>query len=54
MPLPSSPLVTIAGVVNHLRWVEHDFIEVDLDGQPSRAPTDVDGLTTGETRPSPP
>jgi uncharacterized damage-inducible protein DinB len=37
-PLPSSPLMTIAGLVNHLRWVEHDFFEVDLDGQPSRAP----------------
>jgi uncharacterized damage-inducible protein DinB len=26
-PLPSSPLMTMGGVVNHLRWVEHSWIE---------------------------
>ncbi|WP_285744313.1 DinB family protein [Lentzea sp. NBRC 105346] len=33
-----SPLMTAAGVVKHLRWVEHYWFEVVLDGQPSRAP----------------
>jgi uncharacterized damage-inducible protein DinB len=26
--LPSSPLMTVAGVVSHLRWVEHAWFEV--------------------------
>ncbi len=26
-PLPSSPLMTIGGVVNHMRWVEHSWVE---------------------------
>jgi uncharacterized damage-inducible protein DinB len=31
-PLPGSPLMTIAGLVNHLRWVEYSWIEVDFLG----------------------
>lgn len=42
-PLPGSPLMTISGLVNHLRWVEHGWIEVTLLGRPKRAPwTDED------------
>lgn len=26
-PLPTSPMMSIGGVVNHLRWVEHSWIE---------------------------
>jgi uncharacterized damage-inducible protein DinB len=26
-PLPSSPLMTVGGVVNHMRWVEHSWVE---------------------------
>lgn len=26
-PLASSPLMTIGGVVNHMRWVEHSWVE---------------------------
>lgn len=26
--LPSSPLMTVAGLVSHLRWVEHSWLEV--------------------------
>ena len=26
-PLPGSPLMSLGGVVNHLRWVEHSWIE---------------------------
>jgi uncharacterized damage-inducible protein DinB len=26
-PLDTSPLMTVAGVVNHMRWVEHSWVE---------------------------
>ena len=26
-PLASSPLMTVGGVVNHMRWVEHSWVE---------------------------
>jgi uncharacterized damage-inducible protein DinB len=32
-PLPGSPLMTISGVVNHLRWVESSWIEATLLGR---------------------
>lgn len=35
--LPGSPLMTISGLVNHLRWVEKDWIEVKLLGRPDTA-----------------
>ncbi|GAB3434083.1 DinB family protein [Flindersiella endophytica] len=38
-PLPSSPLTTIAGVVSHLRWVEHHWFEVSFLGEPHRTPS---------------
>ncbi|MFJ2741124.1 DinB family protein [Streptomyces sp. NPDC087440] len=42
-PLPGSPLMTLSGVVNHLRWVEHYWFEVILLGEEDRAPmTDED------------
>lgn len=42
-PLPGSPLMTIAGLVNHLRWVETDWFEVRLLGGEDRGPwTDDD------------
>jgi uncharacterized damage-inducible protein DinB len=34
-PLPSSPLMTMAGLVSHLRWVEHTWIQVLFLGGPS-------------------
>ncbi|MCD0443075.1 DinB family protein [Glycomyces sp. A-F 0318] len=38
-----SPLMTAAGLVSHLRWVEHAWFEVDLLGLPDRGPwTDED------------
>jgi uncharacterized damage-inducible protein DinB len=41
--LPGSPLTTISGLVSHLRWMEHAWIEVNLAGEPERAPwTDED------------
>ncbi len=42
-PLPGSPLMTIAGVVSHLRWVESSWIETRMLGRPIDAPwTDED------------
>ncbi len=42
-PLATSPLTTISGLVSHLRWVEHSWIEVKLLGEPDRGPwTDED------------
>jgi uncharacterized damage-inducible protein DinB len=42
-PLPTSPLMTMSGLVHHLRWVEHHWIEVTLLGGEDRGPwTDDD------------
>jgi uncharacterized damage-inducible protein DinB len=41
--IPGSPLMTIAGMVSHLRWVEHSWFETCLLGEPDRGPwTDDD------------
>jgi uncharacterized damage-inducible protein DinB len=37
-PIPTSPLMTVAGVLNHVRWVEHGWIEVEFLGGEDRAP----------------
>jgi uncharacterized damage-inducible protein DinB len=37
--LPSSPVMTIAGLVSHLRWAEHHWFEVSFLGEPDRAPS---------------
>ena len=37
-PLPGSPLMTIAGIVGHLRWVEYYWFEVVLLGEPDNGP----------------
>ena len=34
-PLPTSPLMTVAGLVSHLRWTEHCWFEVLLLDRPS-------------------
>jgi len=36
--LPASPLMTVAGVVSHLRWVEHLWFEVVFLGKPAVGP----------------
>jgi uncharacterized damage-inducible protein DinB len=42
-PVLPSPLMTVAGLVSHLRWVEAYWFRVVLDGQPDEAPyTDED------------
>ncbi|WP_030264074.1 DinB family protein [Streptomyces sp. NRRL B-24484] len=37
-PLPGSPLMTLAGLINHLRWVEHWWFEVMFLGEEDRGP----------------
>jgi uncharacterized damage-inducible protein DinB len=37
-PLPTSPLMTLSGIVNHLRWVENWWFEVIFQDLPNRAP----------------
>lgn len=41
--LPSSPLMTMAGVVSHLRWVEHLWFEVLFLNRPAGGPQFDDG-----------
>ncbi len=42
-PLPGSPLMTISGLVSHLRWVEYSWFEVTLLGGEDHGPwTDED------------
>jgi hypothetical protein len=36
--LPDSPLMTVAGVVSHLRWVENLWFEVVFLGRPAEGP----------------
>jgi uncharacterized damage-inducible protein DinB len=38
-----SPLMTVAGLVSHLRWNEHSWFEVSLLGLPNRGPWTEDG-----------
>ncbi|SEG86891.1 Protein of unknown function [Thermomonospora echinospora] len=41
--LPTSPLMTVAGLVSHLRWVEQSWFEHILLGEPELGPwTDED------------
>jgi uncharacterized damage-inducible protein DinB len=42
--LRTSPLMTMAGVVSHLRWVENLWFEVVLLGQPGTGPQFDEGL----------
>lgn len=37
-PLATSPLMSIASVINHLRWNEHYWVEVVVAGGEDRAP----------------
>jgi uncharacterized damage-inducible protein DinB len=37
-PLPTSPLMTVSGLVNHLRWVETSWFEVVLLGREDHGP----------------
>ncbi|GAA4660178.1 DinB family protein [Streptomyces chumphonensis] len=37
-PLPGSPLMSLAGVLSHLRWVEYWWLRVVFLGEPDDAP----------------
>jgi len=37
-PLPGSPLMTACGLISHLRWVEHYWLDVVLLGRPLEGP----------------
>lgn len=37
-PIPTSPLMSVGGIVSHLRWVEHMWFETTLLGGPDQAP----------------
>jgi len=37
-PLKTSPLMSISGLVNHLRWVEWSWFHLDLLGEPDIGP----------------
>jgi uncharacterized damage-inducible protein DinB len=42
-PLPGSPLMTLAGLINHLRWVEYWWLQVVFLGEEDEGPwTDED------------
>jgi uncharacterized damage-inducible protein DinB len=42
-PLPTSPLMTMAGLVSHVRWAEYSWFEVVLLGHEDQGPwTDED------------
>lgn len=43
-PLATSPLMTLAGIVNHLRWVENWWFEVILQDLPNNAPWTEDDI----------
>ena len=50
--LPASPLMTVAGVVSHLRWVENLWFEVVFLGRPAvgphfEGPEDADMMVSG-------
>lgn len=36
--LPTSPLMTVAGLLSHLRWAEHTWFEVSFLGAPAVGP----------------
>lgn len=41
--LPASPLMTMAGLVSHMRWVEQTWFEVLFLGRPATGPQFADG-----------
>lgn len=37
-PLPNSPLMTMCGLISHLRWVEHHWVQVMFLGEEPEGP----------------
>lgn len=48
--LPASPHLSMAGLVSHLRWVEHCWFEVLLLGRPAEGPQFDDGPEDADMR----
>ncbi|MCB5908957.1 DinB family protein [Streptomyces pinistramenti] len=48
--LPSSPLMTVAGVVSHLRWAENTWFEVLFLGRPADGPQFLDDPEDADMR----
>ncbi|HET8658081.1 MAG TPA: DinB family protein [Micromonosporaceae bacterium] len=48
--LATSPLMTVAGVVSHLRWVEYIWFEVLFLGRPAEGPAFAEGPEDAEMR----
>jgi uncharacterized damage-inducible protein DinB len=48
--LPSSPLMTVAGIVSHLRWVEQTWFEVLFLGGPADGPQFADSPEDADMR----
>lgn len=48
--LPSSPLMTMAGVVSHLRWAEHLWFNVIFLGEPATGPRFDGGVEDADMR----
>jgi Protein of unknown function (DUF664) len=46
--LPTSPLMTMAGIVSHLRWVEHCWFEVLFLGRPTAGNPQFEGPEDGD------
>ena len=43
-PMATSPLSSVGGLLNHLRWVEHSWVEHRFAGRPDRGPWTPDDL----------
>ncbi|WP_035844437.1 DinB family protein [Kitasatospora azatica] len=48
--IPTSPLMTVAGLVSHMRWVEHCWFEVMLMGRPPSGPLFDESVEDGDMR----
>jgi uncharacterized damage-inducible protein DinB len=48
--LPASPRLTMAGLVSHMRWVEHCWFEVMVLGRPAEGPQFDDGPEDADMR----
>lgn len=48
--LPGSPLMTMAGVVSHMRWVEHLWFEIVLMGRAEEGPWFEEGPEDADMR----
>ncbi|MGW7634666.1 DinB family protein [Streptomyces decoyicus] len=48
--LPASPHMSMAGLVSHMRWVEHCWFEVVLLGRPAVGPQFDDGPEAADMR----